>query len=226
MITLILNSRKRVQLLGNLLESVRRTVSDLSKIEILIGIDRDDKDTIDFSNTEAGRTEGTSYNFGDRPSNLHVSLNRLARMATGDYIFVLNDDVEFVSKDWDVEINSIDHKSIWYIGTQDNSADKEQGGQYSSFPILTRAAYQALGYFMSEAFVGLGGDVHLWRVFNEVGRIKQSAIELDHICHRTVFHVQNPDQTAMEMRQNSWNSRFDCWGIDISQDVERVKCLL
>jgi glycosyltransferase involved in cell wall biosynthesis len=226
MITLILNSRKRVQQLSNLLESIRKTVWKIKNIKILIGVDDDDEDTIKFLQAYSGMIFDVQAIIQPRPSNLHVSINRLATKAKGDYIFILNDDVEFLTDFWDLELSKVNPNEIWYIGTLDNSADKERGGTYSSFPILTRAAYDALGYFMSEAFVGLGADVHLWRVFDAVGRTKTSSIELDHVFHRTVFHVQCPDQTALEMRQNSWRSNFNCWGIDISQDVERVKCLL
>jgi hypothetical protein len=224
MFTLILNSRKRVQQLGNLLESIRIKSSNLDNIEILIGVDDDDESTMFYLKAYSGLImNNVQMIVSPRPANLHVSLNKLAAMATGHFIFVLNDDTEMVTNHWDLELSKINPNEVWYIATQDNSADKEQGGKYSSFPILTRAAYDALGYFMSEAFVGLGADVHLWRVFDSVGRTKQSSIELDHVFHRTVFHVQSPDQTAMEMRQNSWRSNFDCWGIDISKDVERVQ---
>jgi hypothetical protein len=224
MITLILNSRKRVQQLGNLLESIRTKSFNLDNIEILIGVDDDDESTMLYLKAYTGLIMNNVWMVvSPRPTNLHVSLNKLAGMAKGHFIFVLNDDTEMMTTHWDLELSNINPDEVWYIATQDNSADKEQGGKYSSFPILTRAAYDALGYFMSEAFVGLGADVHLWRVFDSVGRTKQSSIELDHVFHRTVLHVQSPDQTAIEMRQNSWRSNFDCWGIDISKDVERVK---
>jgi hypothetical protein len=127
-----------------------------------------------------------------------------------------------LTKDWDTKI-TVDPNEIVYLYTQDNSADKESTAEYASFPILTRAAYEALGYFMSEAFVGLGADVHLWRIFKSIDRIKTADIELDHVYHNTVELVRNPDRTAAEMRINSWRSNFDCWNIDISKDVERVK---
>jgi hypothetical protein len=225
MISLILNTRKRTPLLHRLLESISNTVSDFDRIEVLIAFDNDDNDTKLFSSVSVYPMEVRWFEW-TRPKNLHTSLNRLASLAVGDYIFVLNDDVEFLTMKWDEQIDRGHSDEIWYIHTNDNSADKENTAQYASFPILTRAAYEALGYFMSEKFVGLGADVHLWRVFDSVNRIKKTSIELDHVCHRTVIHVQNPDVVAAEMRNNSWSNYVDCWSVDVSEDVERVRACL
>lgn len=226
MISLILNTRKRTVLLENLLRSIERTVSDPDGIQVLINFDKDDKDTYRFANSYPRFSYVIEWHMDERPSNLHSSLNLLADLSDGGitkYIFVLNDDVEFLTSGWDKQIVAVPPDEIWYISTSDNSADKERTAEYASFPILTIEAYHALGYFMSEKFVGLGADVHLWRIFNSLDRIKKTSIELDHVCHRTVFHVQNPDVVASEMRRNSWSNHVDCWSVDISEDVERIK---
>jgi hypothetical protein len=229
MISLILNTRKRVVLLNNLLRSIQETASYPEDIQVIINYDADDDETDLFTRSLLDTKFDIQWVTGDRPNNLHKSLNIMANFAydsSTKYIFVLNDDVEFLTKGWDDQIRKIPSDEIWYISTNDNSADKENTAQYASFPILTRAAYEALGYFMSEKFVGLGADVHLWRIFDSVNRIKETEIELDHVCHRTVLHVHNPDTVAAEMRNNSWSNYVDCWNVEISEDVERVRACL
>jgi hypothetical protein len=109
----------------------------------------------------------------------------MAEMASGDFLFVLNDDVIFRTFHWDRKIiDNYNPEEILYIATHDNSVDKTNHGRYASFPILTRAAYEALGFFMSEKFASHGGDVHLWRVFNEIDAVKYSHVFLDHVLHR------------------------------------------
>ena len=223
MISIILNSRKRIELLKNLLSSISRTVSDLSNIEVLINLDSDDTESIDLINSIRSSLQfNCRALIADRIDNMMKRINISASEAVGDYIFILNDDVQFETYYWDLKID-FDPNKVLYIGTNDNSIDKEGGKQYSSFPILTRAAYNALGRFMCEEFVGLGADVHLWRIFNEIGRITHCDIDLDHILHRTVDAVLSPDQTAAEMRKNSWSTPVNCWTLDISKDVERLK---
>ena len=221
MITLILNTRGRPDLLVEMINSFVDNAYDINNFRFAIWVDEDDLATI--TKLEGLNTAANIYVvIGQRPKNLHSTLNSLAKSFGSDYIFVLNDDVKMLTKDWDTKI-TVDQNEIIYLYTHDNSADKESTAEYASFPILTRAAYEALGYFMSEAFVGLGADVHLWRVFKALNRIKAVDIELDHVYHKTVELVRSPDRTAIEMRQNSWRSNFDCWNIDISSDVERVK---
>jgi hypothetical protein len=165
MISLFFNTRKRIGLLNNLLSSIYNTVQSADNIEIFVTVDNDDfeskefLDSLNFPNLNVRSIE--------KPSNLHTSINEMAEMASGDFLFVLNDDVIFRTFHWDRKIiDNYNPEEILYIATHDNSVDKTNHGRYASFPILTRAAYQALGFFMSEKFVSHGGDVHLWRVFS------------------------------------------------------------
>tara|TARA_R110002020_G_scaffold396226_2_gene606208 strand:+ start:4125 stop:4616 length:492 start_codon:yes stop_codon:yes gene_type:complete len=155
-------------------------------------------------------------------------MNDLAEQSTGDFLFVLNDDVEFLTPSWDEiissKLRSIAAKdNIYYIGIHDTSIDKPENKQYSSFPALTREAYKALGYFMSEDFVGLGADVHLWRIFNYVNRIiDMPEVVLDHVRHNTLEKVISPDGVATHMRENTRLNPVDEWNVDISQEVGRL----
>ncbi len=225
--SLFLNSRGRPKELLSLLDSIYNTCHDITQIEILINIDLDD-----MENQEEVMEKILEKNYPvtifliERPKNLHTALNSLAEMTAGNYLFVLNDDVVFLTENWDKiildETQSIKNE-VYYIHTTDTSMDKGNGGYYSSFPILTRAAYEKLGYFMDERLVGLGADVCLYRVFNEVGRIKKVDIVLDHIYHNTYERVVNPDKTAIDMRRNTANNYIDCFTMDITEEVKRLR---
>lgn len=224
MISLFLNSRGRVGMLDACLRNTLGKCSNLDMVEVLIRIDSDDHLTVQYADKfkHMHPSLNVRWFIGPRPDNLHVSMNELVEEALGDYLFVQNDDCFVKTQGWDDKVLSFPKDDIWYISTEDNSIDKVRNKQYSSFPILTRPARHALGYFMSEKFVGLGGDVHLWRVFNEVGRIKFSDIEIDHVYHRTVADVNSPDRTALEMRHNTWKDNVDPWVVDISEEARRI----
>ena len=233
--SLFLNTRGRVGLLCDLLSSVESTADSPSEIEIILGIDKDDYETLNFLDhldlvvSDLDLKDNISFYADNRPTNLHVKMNFLASQAVGDNLFVLNDDVKFVTPGWDTLIldslkrNVREPDNIYYAGVLDTSVDKDPGRTYSSFPILTREAYDALGYFMSEKFVGLGGDVHLWRVFEEVGRrIDIPEVTLDHVRHNTIAKVMSPDEVAQRMRENTWANPVDSWTVDIQEEVKRV----
>lgn len=168
---------------------------------------------------------------GHRPSNLNTSINQMAKLAAGfksKFLWVMNDDATIETDGWDTLLKELyieemtRQDQIYYLRTADNSIDR--GGEYASFPLLTLEAHNALGYFMSEQFVGLGGDVHLHRVFSSVGRVLDfSVVELDHHAHSTLQGVNSPDETAASMRQNSWSNWIDPFTAPIDEDVARVK---
>ena len=233
--SLFLNTRHRVGLLCDLLQSIERTAENPEDIEILLGIDRDDYETINFMDhldmvVSHLDLRDNVFSYSDnRPTNLHVKMNFLASQSTGDYLFVLNDDVQFVTPEWDrliaerIRKEAREPDNIYYVGVTDTSIDKDLEKDYASFPILTREAYETLGYFMSEKFVGLGADVHLWRIFNDVDRcVYVPEVVLDHVRHNTLDKVLDPDPVAQQMRANTYANPVDSWGIDISDDTERI----
>ena len=233
--SLFLNTRQRLPLLTNLLRSIDATFSYTNEIEILLGVDDDDVETknflthLDFILGDIDLCSKISCYSTERPSNLHTKMNSLADQSSGDILFVLNDDVEFMSDNWDIlTISNLEkmtnaQDNIYYLATKDTSVDKTTGKNYASFPMLTREAYTTLGYFMSEKFVGLGGDVHLWRIFDTVNRvIDNSEVVLDHVRHNTLVKVISPDRVAFQMRENTQLNYVDGWSVDISQEVKKI----
>ena len=199
--SLFLNSRCRIKSLKQLLRTAYANAYNPQRLEFLIRIDTDDEETINGLKNVHNFFPNVYIFTSTRPDNLHVTLNKLAQEATGEFLFVMNDDVEFETLYWDKKIAEQIHThlktlpdKILYVATPDNSVDKEGDKQYASFPILTRAARDALGYFMSEQFVGLGADEHLYRIFNSIGRVLHiQDVKLNHTTHNTIEKVLNPD---------------------------------
>jgi hypothetical protein len=232
--SLILNTRKRTKFLVGLLNSLFDKTANLNNIELLIRGDRDDKETMDFYHDKIKTINYDNIMFvmgKDRPTNMHKSLNWLARHSIGEYIFVLNDDVEFQTKDWDEiaykklnEAKERNQDGIVYGRTNDNSVDKPPGAEYSSFPIISKEAFDTLGFIMHEDFVGLGGDSAIHRVYSEVDRVVDlNDIWLDHVLHNDIAKIILPDETAQRMRQNTANNYVNPMGLDISLDVEKLR---
>lgn len=231
MISIILNSRGRVNRLKLLFWSILQNTIDLKNIEILIRIDHDDHETVNFFkilSTNNFNLFRIKCFIGPRPTNLCASYNELAKESKGDYIFVLNDDIDIITYGWDQEILSVPSNQIWLLSVFDTSIDKQNtinplDNKYGSFVIHTRASYDALTYFMDERAKSLGGDTILWRLYKAIDRIKWINIMVDHVFHNTVEKVHNPDQTAIEYRKKF---DIDPWTIDISNEINRMKSLL
>jgi len=226
--SLILNSRNRVELLRNFFYSVLDKTSNIEDIEILVSFDNDDYNSLNFINHIFTNPHHQSwcddiayvlkYEFIFRNRNLHERINNLAKKAIGKYIVLLNDDVEFLTPNWDLIYTKLEDSSFpyKYISTKCNSAD--HGPEpYSSFPIISRNTVDKLGCLIPEEAVGLGGDVLIYRIFAKYGYIIDSDITFRHTNHETIEKVFNPDQTASEMRQLSFSNNFDFWNMDLNK---------
>ena len=226
-ISLFLNTRNRVGLLKDLLDSIVDTTFAINNIELLITADDDDAETISFLQSYKD-IPNLRVLISTKPSNLHSSINNMANQCSGDFLFVLNDDVVFLTPQWDKKLLSLysDLKNeIYYIGTQDSSIDKTHSIRYPSFPILTRKAYESLGFFMSEKFVSHGGDVHLWRIFNAIGKVVMAPIALDHVMHNNIQNLQlmHKDKTAQAAIKLTFSDFVDCWKEDISEEIQALQ---
>lgn len=223
--SLFLNSRKRTQYLYRLLNSIKYTTANLSEIECFVSCDDDDDITYGLVDNFAPNWPFCQFEFIPRDKNLHRRLNNLLSKLSGEYIWILNDDSEIITEKWDLETSKIlpnGYNNIIYGHTSCNSIDKEQDAKYSSFPMLSKLAVETLGHFMTEKLPGLGGDVYLWRIFNEINKIVYLPIQIRHYLHETVELVINCDKVATEMRQETKNCGINCWNIDISEELNKL----
>ena len=228
--SLILNSRNRPEHLKYLLESIVKTTHDISSIEMIVGMDKDDPSLL-VSLAILDGYPFVSYLVTDRPTNLHVAMRTLLGIAQGAYIFILNDDVLFLTDGWDVSAGAlldayvdVHPDGIVYGRTHDLSVDKEKDGLYSAFPIISKTACNVLNFVMPIEFAGLGGDVATYRIYEKTGRICElTSIILQHTLHQTVEQVCNPDQTAYEMRQNTYKNRMDWNDYNIDDYVWKLR---
>lgn len=236
--SIILNTRKRVDLLSNFLISVFQNTCYTEELEVLIRCDDDDTETIDYIEETSRIFKSSDFlNIklikGPRPTNLHVSLNELARMATGQNVFICNDDIQFLTPEWDIYASAVIencieengyHDGIYYCKTECNSFDRDQSKGYCSFPIISKKAIDALGFAMYEDFVSLGGDSSIYRVYEGVGRVLDlPGLKIDHILHRDLQSICSPDLTAFEYRQKSAQHPVDPYTFDVSKEIAKLK---
>ena len=229
--SVILNTRKRPMYLDSAISSLIDTADNPDLVDFWVRYDNDDELTKEYVKTDPFNIRKVKFLSGPRPNNLHTELNILAGASFGKYIFVLNDDCVMQTKGWDTDacglLDNSFEDGICYGQTFDTSADKPDDAEYSSFPIISRKGFEALGYFMKEDFVGLGGDSSIYRIYKEVERVVDlKHIVIDHIFHNTIEKVMSPDETAQQMRENSWRDNVDPFSINIEKDLEKLRKFL
>lgn len=225
-ISLILNSRGRISFLQSLFDNLVSTALNLQNIEVLISFDNDDIDSINYiMNLDHKIKDVLIYEIIERNLHMNNRLTGLAKKASGEFIFIINDDIEMLSLGWDdiaYKVLSSFQDGIVYGKTHDNSCDKERTSEYASFPIVSKKSVEILGYFMHPDYYSLGGDVHLWRIYHSLNRVVDVPVFIRHILHETVEKVMQTDETSFVMRQNSRNNKTDWFTSDISSDVRKL----
>ena len=214
--------------LDSAIDSLFNKALDPDNVDVWVKYDNDDETTDAYVKSVPFDIKKVKFFASPKPTNLHTELNKLASISFGKYIFVFNDDCIMETNGWDeIAFSKLENSfeaGIVYGQTSDSSADKNKDFDYSSFPIISRAAFNALGYFMKEEFVGLGGDSSIYRIYKEISRIVDlKEIVIDHIFHNSVEKVSNPDETARQMRENSWSENVDPFSIDITKDLDKIK---
>lgn len=222
--SLILPSRGRVKLLENLCKSVDDNTYDKNNIEMLVACDDDDQDTINA-------LKQMSYywlKYFIRPRGNSISKdyqNWLYKYSKGEYIFVLNDDVEIKTKNWDQiaqqKINNYVHKDgifCGWIADDKNVRINNAKDAYSCFPLFTRKSIDILGYVMNEYYGGWSADIFIYNVYKEIDRILDlSEILVQHYTHW--LGNRERDETNKSMERKSWRKDI----INHKPDSEKLK---
>lgn len=153
-ISLLLPSRERSKKFKRMLESIISTCGNISRIELLVLLDTDDKEKILYENILLDK-KYSNLNYKIYLNNLssHAKRNNfLARNSVGEILFPINDDIIFVSKNWDKEIDNEFSK----VNNEPYCLWVDSGQKYlylhSDFPIVNKEWYKILGYIGSEYF--------------------------------------------------------------------------
>jgi hypothetical protein len=116
MISIILPTRGRTGgALQDSIKSLLELADDPTKVEIMLGIDNDDKETIEWINTDAAKfvepygCECKAKIFQPLGySKLNVYVNLLCHASTGDWLVLWNDDCLMQTSGWDSVVRSYD----------------------------------------------------------------------------------------------------------------------
>ena len=152
-ITVLLPTRGRPQVLETSIQSLIDRASNPKDIEIMLGIDEDDKETTDYVKAKiapylqnAGVEARANIFKPIGYENLHNYVNTLAGNGTGEWLFFWNDDGLMVTEGWDEIIDS-------YTGQFKLLAPKDNhnGHPYAIFPVVPRDWYILIGHLSQNA---------------------------------------------------------------------------
>ena len=153
-ISLLLPSRERSEKFKRMLNSLQSKCLNIDRIEILLLLDEDDKEIISYKNLIEKNYRNLNIKLVIKNLKTHALRNNyLASLSSGDILFPANDDMIFISNDWDhnidKEFSKIDMNKPYCLWI---NSGKKYNYLHCDFPILNRAWYKSLGYIGSEFF--------------------------------------------------------------------------
>lgn len=188
----LLATRNRKEMAAQAIDSIYSLAEDKTSMEFILKIDDDDANTIDFymKLVKMGlpikaiiSPRGVGY------KQMHIWVNQMAFMASGDWQMIMNDDILFTDHKWDLLLlNAVIHSKSW-PGCKDVCALLCQTigrPEASEFLFVRSKTIQLLG--------GWGPNVHsdnwISTVLSFVGSSFLAPLKIKHLSDNTADDVR------------------------------------
>lgn len=216
---IIVPTKGRPLRLRKLLDSIEATTFVHDKLSVFVGHDQHDAVTSclceEVLTTRPYRFLFTSISFAPTQWLHRDIVNRLASHAfqSADFVWVLGDDCVIETKHWDdiarVKIEeALTPDGVLYVGCEDSTPQPPEfkhlpAPPYTCFPMVSRAAHDALGFFMHPTIKSWGADLTLFHVYNHflVERtLALPEVVVSHLSQHNGTHEMDATGAAMKAR--------------------------
>lgn len=207
----------------------------MDNVEVLLAVDKDDAEMVGFW------IKGVNlriYKF-DRKESFGEYYNALAEKADGDVLWVWSDEVLLCTDRWDRIAEKIIKKKKWGVWLGETADFIVKDGKtmafghpvtqerFSCFPMISREAYQALGYVHYKGFRAWGADLYLFMTFKHIGRLinLDKKVELMHSWEHdeSKREIYREDLEKMVKEGKAVRLPEGKVGFDIAEDVQRLR---
>lgn len=220
MISVLMPSRGRPEMLRRAVESLWDKATNSANVEMVIGWDADDPLTDEaickLSLADRGPVRSVCFLERLGYGRIDEMYNRLAAMATGEWLLLGNDDAIMETAGWDERIEGVPPGVL--------AADIQSA--YSPglccFPAMHRKVYEALGYFSGRT---VHVDSYITDICRPLGIMAPVEVYIQH--NRPDLVDGEADSTFIEGRRHlQHHAYFDAAGdiqAQIRMDIERLR---
>lgn len=144
------------------------------------------------------------YLTSDNPDSVVTATNELAEKANGNYLMFVADDLK-LPKNWDKELLKFDPDKPLIIRPSDGL--QRDNAQVITFPIMTREAYNQLGYFFYHEYKSMWVDVDLWWIaYTRKWLVDAPDLQWEHLHHSV---GKSKKDKVYEKSESYWNQGAD-----------------
>jgi hypothetical protein len=167
--SIVFPSKGNLSGVKTLLNAFGKTISCPGNLEVLIAVDNDDLEYA-AAIKQVPTTFVCKVLTRERSDNFSNDYyNWLAKQSQGDAIQCFNDDAYYLTKDWDAKIrDKVSGKNIWFADIWDNTRVNNAGFQ-PCFPMVSRKAYEALGFVLHPQIKVYPADKKIYEVYVKAG---------------------------------------------------------
>ncbi len=197
--SLLIPTRKRPQMITDLLYSIYDTAKDPNTVETLVTYDNDDIRTIQIISNLKEIYKKLPVKFFSRERHYATSgvyYNEMAQKATGDYLIAVNDDAIFTKMGWDMEgykkleeylVSKPDRIVYGITNDMEVERNRNDSNYFSCFPLLSKEVVKVMGFFFDPIFHKDGADWDLVMPYRELRRVidLRNEIIIKHISFRS-----------------------------------------
>lgn len=204
---------RRPHYLERLLNSFFRVMSNPKNFEILFAIDDEDKlnrDKVDELILKYNNKVEIKSCIRKRSIFLNEDYyNWLASKSSGDMLWVLGDDIEFLHKIKPIDLmleevinnwNQTHPDKVLCISVRDNTPPPSHTlPKFPCFPLFSRQAYESLGFLLHPRIPNWGADYVVYQTFKPINRLYElhDEVYLIHYSHHT--KLVEPDDVAQRI---------------------------
>ena len=152
-VSFIYPTRKRFELFKKSTDSLINNCNDINNLEVLVGMDDDDVDTIELVRDYIKDKEFIKLFVTERYTYGHLNyyVNYLSKESTGEYLFLWNDDCYMESKDFDLVMDKYKDKFVVLNPLVTNHVDFCRIHSGNLFPIIPRKWIEITGRWSGSA---------------------------------------------------------------------------
>lgn len=211
-------TRNRATGLRRMIESVVATTESPKDVEIIIMYDDDDKATESFLRDYCSKKTFSvpSIRYFARERSMWLARDyygRMAELARGEFLWGVGDDVEFLTKGWDVILsNRIESylkdkpDRVVYVSIEDSTPPPPHSidpPPFCCFPIISKSGVEGLGFLLHYSLATWGADYTIYLVYSheKVRRVLSvDEVVLDHISYHSGRAIR--DGVSLQVEAN------------------------
>ena len=226
--SILMPTRKRIRELSQAVDSLYSLAINRDWLEFVFKIDTDDVGTLNFVESLAnllqlGQVKKIVSPRGRGYHEMHEWVNQLSELATGDWLFLFNDDARMETQNWDSILAHANRGGVWHrlndiclvVARTLRECEVKNGEGVvvgselrmdmgvQEFVILRRAVTKALGHFSLNPH----NDNWIWSVMSMVGSAFISGpIHVRHNSEKMTDDVREQSKKAYEITAPELNT--------------------